>query len=75
MYYTIVPSDVLYKDMDKPRKFFDVQRNNVVYKMEEINDDEYMIFDIFSLNLSDYMNQGFSPGVIIRKSNLINLMI
>ena len=75
MYYTIVPPDVLYKDMDKPRKFFDVQKNNVVYKMEEINEDEYMIFDIFSLNLSDYMHQGLSPGVIIRKNNLINFMI
>ncbi|MDI6601780.1 MAG: YlzJ-like family protein [Thermoanaerobacteraceae bacterium] len=73
MYYTIMPPDILFMDIDKPRKFFEIQKNNVIFKLEEINEDEYMIFDIFSLNVSDYMNSSIFPGTIIKKKDLINL--
>ncbi len=75
MYYTVVPPDILYMDMEKPRKFFDIQKNDVVYKLEEINENEYMIFDIFSLNLSDYMNPAIAPGTILKKRNMLNFLI
>ncbi|TZE82037.1 YlzJ-like family protein [Calorimonas adulescens] len=73
MYYTIVPLDILYLDIYKQRKFCEIWKNNVIFKLEEINDEEYRIFDIFSLNPSDYLNPYFSPGTVIKKKDLINL--
>lgn len=75
MYYTIVPYDVMFMDMDKPRKFFEIRKNNVVFKLEEIDKDNFVIFDIFSLNPGDYMNPAFSPGTIIKKIDLISSLI